>query len=128
MELEDPFIAKQAEKSARWTTTHRVNGELAVSRGIGDPDYKGTDICGLIHEILLLIDIIDRCVCLQAKGCRSTFGAIRKVTPKNSRRILSSPSPTSRFVSLGWLSSVRDNAGLHFTAASSVRVGGVAGN
>ena len=82
MELEDPFIAKQAEKSARWTTTHRVNGELAVSRGIGDPDYKGTDICGLIHEILLLIEIIDRCVCLQAKGCRSTFGPIRKVTPK----------------------------------------------
>lgn len=41
MELEDPFIAKQAEKSVRWMTTHRVNGELSVSRALGDPDYKG---------------------------------------------------------------------------------------
>ena len=41
MELEDPFIAKKARESVRWITTHRVNGELSVSRAIGDPDYKG---------------------------------------------------------------------------------------
>ena len=41
MELEDPFIASKTRESARCITTHRVNGELSVSRAIGDPDYKG---------------------------------------------------------------------------------------
>ena len=53
MQLEDPFIAKKARKSARWTTTHRVNGELSVSRAIGDPDYKGGARC-LISKLVLI--------------------------------------------------------------------------
>jgi|TARA_B110000902_G_scaffold240819_1_gene290641 serine/threonine protein phosphatase PrpC len=41
MDLKDPFVRQHAEKSAGLVTTHRVNGELSVSRAIGDPDYKG---------------------------------------------------------------------------------------
>ena len=35
------IVRKYAEDSMRWLITHRVNGELGVSRAIGDPDYKG---------------------------------------------------------------------------------------
>jgi serine/threonine protein phosphatase PrpC len=39
MDLSDPVVRDKAEK-VNWTTIHRVCGELAVSRSIGDPDYK----------------------------------------------------------------------------------------
>ena len=41
MDLKDPFVRQHAQRSAGLVTTHRVNGELSVSRAIGDPDYKG---------------------------------------------------------------------------------------
>lgn len=41
MDLEDPAIREKAEKVVKWVTIYRVNGELAVSRSIGDQDYKG---------------------------------------------------------------------------------------
>jgi serine/threonine protein phosphatase PrpC len=38
----DPFVRARAnEKAGRKLTVSRVNGELAVSRAFGDPDYKG---------------------------------------------------------------------------------------
>ena len=40
MDLSDPSVREQA-KAVTWVTIHRVCGELAVSRSIGDPDYKG---------------------------------------------------------------------------------------
>lgn len=43
MDLDDPVIRQSAEQVVRWVTIYRVNGELAVSRSIGDPDYKGKD-------------------------------------------------------------------------------------
>jgi len=42
MDLNDPWIKKKAEKVVRFVDVFRVNGELAVSRAIGDTDYKGT--------------------------------------------------------------------------------------
>ena len=39
MDLSDPVIRDKAQKVSR-VTIHRVCGELAVSRSIGDPDYK----------------------------------------------------------------------------------------
>lgn len=39
MDLSNPEIVDRA-KEVQWTTIHRVCGELAVSRSIGDPDYK----------------------------------------------------------------------------------------
>lgn len=39
MDLSDPLVKKKAEQ-VNWVTIHRVCGELAVSRSIGDPDYK----------------------------------------------------------------------------------------
>lgn len=39
MDLSDPVVRDKAEK-VNWTTIHRVCGEIAVSRSIGDPDYK----------------------------------------------------------------------------------------
>lgn len=47
MDLDDPVIRQSAEKVVRWMTVHRVNGELAVSRSIGDPDYKGKFNCAI---------------------------------------------------------------------------------
>ena len=44
MDLEDPLIRQRAEKVVRWTTVYRINGELAVSRSIGDMDYKGVGL------------------------------------------------------------------------------------
>ncbi|KAJ0408797.1 hypothetical protein P43SY_000693 [Pythium insidiosum] len=41
MDLSDPRIQQKAERVVRWVTIYRVNGELAVSRAIGDIDYKG---------------------------------------------------------------------------------------
>lgn len=41
MDLSDPEIQQRAERVVKWVTIHRVNGELAVSRAIGDLDYKG---------------------------------------------------------------------------------------
>lgn len=39
MDLSDPFAYDKA-KNLDWVTIYRVCGELAVSRSIGDPDYK----------------------------------------------------------------------------------------
>ena len=41
MPLQNEIVRKYAERSMRWLVTYRVNGELAVSRALGDPDYKG---------------------------------------------------------------------------------------
>jgi serine/threonine protein phosphatase PrpC len=41
MDLSDPMIKRKAERVVRWVNIYRVNGELAVSRAIGDFDYKG---------------------------------------------------------------------------------------
>ena len=41
MDLSDPEIQQRAERVVKWMTIYRVNGELAVSRAIGDIDYKG---------------------------------------------------------------------------------------
>ncbi|TMW55418.1 hypothetical protein Poli38472_013309 [Pythium oligandrum] len=41
MDLSDPWIQQKAERVVRWVNIYRVNGELAVSRAIGDIDYKG---------------------------------------------------------------------------------------
>ncbi|KAG3089629.1 hypothetical protein PI125_g17950 [Phytophthora idaei] len=41
MDLSDPEIQQRAERVVKWVTIYRVNGELAVSRAIGDIDYKG---------------------------------------------------------------------------------------
>ena len=40
MDLSDPVVRDKAQQ-VNWVTIHRVCGELAVSRSIGDPDYKG---------------------------------------------------------------------------------------
>ncbi len=40
MDYSDPMAIDRA-KNMNWVTIHRVCGELAVSRSIGDPDYKG---------------------------------------------------------------------------------------
>lgn len=40
MDLSDPLIVDKA-KDVKWVTINRVCGEIAVSRSIGDPDYKG---------------------------------------------------------------------------------------
>lgn len=39
MDLADPLVMDKAQ-NMNWVTIHRVCGELAVSRSIGDPDYK----------------------------------------------------------------------------------------
>lgn len=39
MDLSDPVVRSKAQQVS-WVTIHRVCGELAVSRSIGDPDYK----------------------------------------------------------------------------------------
>jgi hypothetical protein len=39
MDLSDPLVRNKAQE-VNWVTIHRVCGELAVSRSIGDPDYK----------------------------------------------------------------------------------------
>nr|CCA26722.1 protein phosphatase 1E putative [Albugo laibachii Nc14] len=41
MDLSDPRIKEKAERIVRWVHIYRVNGELAVSRAIGDLEYKG---------------------------------------------------------------------------------------
>uniref|UniRef100_A0A7S2REK4 PPM-type phosphatase domain-containing protein n=1 Tax=Rhizochromulina marina TaxID=1034831 RepID=A0A7S2REK4_9STRA len=41
MDLKDPKIRSAAEEVVQWVTISRVCGELAVSRSIGDPDFKG---------------------------------------------------------------------------------------
>lgn len=40
MDLDDPFIRKYAEERVGMQKIYRVNGELAVSRAIGDAHYK----------------------------------------------------------------------------------------
>lgn len=40
MDLSDPDIYNEA-KDLNWVDIYRVCGELAVSRSIGDKDYKG---------------------------------------------------------------------------------------
>ena len=39
MDLSDPIVREKAQQ-VTWVIIHRVCGELAVSRSIGDPDYK----------------------------------------------------------------------------------------
>ncbi len=47
MDLQDPEIRQEAlEQVVKWITIYRVNGELAVSRSIGDPDYKHPGLNG----------------------------------------------------------------------------------
>ncbi|RLN10502.1 hypothetical protein BBJ28_00023612 [Nothophytophthora sp. Chile5] len=41
MDLSDPEIQQRAGRVVKWVPIYRVNGELAVSRAIGDIDYKG---------------------------------------------------------------------------------------
>lgn len=41
MDLSDPEIQQRANRVVKWVNIYRVNGELAVSRAIGDIDYKG---------------------------------------------------------------------------------------
>lgn len=41
MDLSDPTIVQGVERRVKWVTITRVCGELAVSRSIGDPDFKG---------------------------------------------------------------------------------------
>lgn len=41
MDLSDPEIQQRAGRVVQWVNIFRVNGELAVSRAIGDIDYKG---------------------------------------------------------------------------------------
>ncbi|CAN0500532.1 unnamed protein product [Ectocarpus sp. 12 AP-2014] len=41
MDLDDPQIRMAATEHVRWTTITRFCGELAVSRSIGDRDFKG---------------------------------------------------------------------------------------
>jgi len=40
MDLDDPEIVRQVDEVVQWVTISRVCGELAVSRSIGDPDFK----------------------------------------------------------------------------------------
>ena len=42
------IVRKYAEDSMRWLITHRVNGELGVSRAIGDPT-TGVRVCPSIR-------------------------------------------------------------------------------
>ena len=39
MDLSDPVAVREAQ-NMNWVTIHRICGELAVTRSIGDPDYK----------------------------------------------------------------------------------------
>lgn len=41
MDLSDPFIKSKAEKTVDWKVTSRLNGDLSVSRAIGDANFKG---------------------------------------------------------------------------------------
>ncbi|CAK4629342.1 unnamed protein product [Aphanomyces euteiches] len=45
MDLNDPMIEQKANRVVRWIQIFRVNGELAVSRAIGDVDYKRPNDC-----------------------------------------------------------------------------------
>ena len=40
MDLKDPLVREKAQ-TVDFTTIRRVCGDLAISRSIGDPDYKG---------------------------------------------------------------------------------------
>ena len=40
MDLSDPFIKSKAEKTVDWKVTSRLNGDLSVSRAIGDANFK----------------------------------------------------------------------------------------
>ena len=40
MDLTDPFIRNYAETKVGMVNIYRVNGDISVSRAIGDPDYK----------------------------------------------------------------------------------------
>ena len=40
MDLRDPFIRNYAETKVGMVNIYRVNGDISVSRAIGDPDYK----------------------------------------------------------------------------------------
>ncbi|KAF1328475.1 Protein phosphatase, partial [Globisporangium splendens] len=44
MDLSDPEIQQRAGRVVQWVNIFRVNGELAVSRAIGDIDYKGESL------------------------------------------------------------------------------------
>ncbi|ETV99846.1 hypothetical protein, variant [Aphanomyces invadans] len=45
MDLNDPLIEQKANRVVQWMQIYRVNGELAVSRAIGDIDYKRPNEC-----------------------------------------------------------------------------------
>jgi serine/threonine protein phosphatase PrpC len=51
MDLNNPAIREKA-KAVSWVTIHRVIGDIAVSRSIGDPDYKGFVPGEVVNECL----------------------------------------------------------------------------
>lgn len=51
MDLNNPAIRDRA-KQLNWVTIHRVIGDIAVSRSIGDPDYKGFVAGRVVDECL----------------------------------------------------------------------------
>ncbi len=51
MDLSNPAIREKA-KAVNWVTIHRVIGDIAVSRSIGDPDYKGFVAGEIVNELL----------------------------------------------------------------------------
>ena len=66
MDLSDPLVRDKAQQ-VNWVTINRVCGELAVSRSIGDPDYKSfepgakVDSCFLWpenHNQIFMADLV----------------------------------------------------------------------
>lgn len=66
MDLSDPLVRDKAQQ-VNWVTINRVCGELAVSRSIGDPDYKNfqpgakVDACFLWpdnHNQIFMADLV----------------------------------------------------------------------
>jgi serine/threonine protein phosphatase PrpC len=52
MDLSDLSIRERAQEQVTWLTIRRVCGDLAVSRSIGDPDYKGFQAGVVVDDFL----------------------------------------------------------------------------